>query len=238
MSAATPYTPYLPLMASLMHNEQLKLPLSREMAMLVMVVTPKLLLLIYIRRRFQALLKTYDQLAEMILHSNRIDMRCRTIHYLDAAMRHVGIFFLLIAASFTQSLCREITISTTRRESQIPILSISTLNLDNAMTSFQPHCQARSNSELMFWSHTLCLIRFRFVFVGLGHLMEHLLISNARHLRTVNAFGVKKIIRNILALQQSIKTLTNEQRNTEFERAKRYYSLFFMSTPVGPSHPA
>jgi exocyst complex component 4 len=39
--------------------------------------------------RFQALLKTYEQLAEMILHSIRIEMRCRTIHFLDAAMRHV-----------------------------------------------------------------------------------------------------------------------------------------------------
>lgn len=62
--------------------------------------------------------------------------------------------------------------------------------------------------------------------------MEHLLISNARHLRLINAFGVKKILRNLLALQQSIKTLTNEQRNTEFERAKLYYSLFFMSPTV------
>lgn len=57
--------------------------------------------------------------------------------------------------------------------------------------------------------------------------MEHLLISNARHLRVVNDFGVKKILRNILALQQSIKTVTNEQKNAEFERAKRYYSLYF-----------
>lgn len=39
--------------------------------------------------RFQALLKTYEQLAELILHTIRIDVRCRTIHYLDAAMRHV-----------------------------------------------------------------------------------------------------------------------------------------------------
>jgi exocyst complex component 4 len=39
--------------------------------------------------RFQALLKTYEQLAELILHSIRIDVRCRTIYCLDAAMRHV-----------------------------------------------------------------------------------------------------------------------------------------------------
>ncbi|KAG6855660.1 hypothetical protein H0H87_012346 [Tephrocybe sp. NHM501043] len=59
--------------------------------------------------------------------------------------------------------------------------------------------------------------------------MEDLLISNARHLHRVNSFGIKKILRNILALQQSIKTLTNDQNNTEFERAKQYYSLFFLS---------
>lgn len=62
--------------------------------------------------------------------------------------------------------------------------------------------------------------------------MEHLLISNARHLRQANVFGVKKILRNVLALQQSIKTITGEQKHTEFERAKRYYSLFFKSPPV------
>lgn len=65
--------------------------------------------------------------------------------------------------------------------------------------------------------------------------MEHLLISNAHHLRIVNAFGVKKIMRNILALQQSIKTITKEQKYTEFEQVKRYYSLFFMSPSVCPS---
>lgn len=63
--------------------------------------------------------------------------------------------------------------------------------------------------------------------------MEHLLISNARHLRQANGFGVKKILRNIVALQQSIKTITNDHKNTAFERAKRYYSLFFMLPQVG-----
>jgi len=40
-------------------------------------------------RRFGALLKTFAQLAEIILHTIRIDIRCRSIHYLDAAMRLV-----------------------------------------------------------------------------------------------------------------------------------------------------
>ena len=71
------------------------------------------------------------------------------------------------------------------------------------------------------------------MFVGLGHLMEHLLISNARHLRLVNQLGIKKVLRNILALQQSVKTLTNEERNTDFKRAKEYYALFFQPPAVG-----
>ncbi|KAH9836975.1 Sec8 exocyst complex component-specific domain-containing protein [Rhodofomes roseus] len=69
----------------------------------------------------------------------------------------------------------------------------------------------------------------RYVFEGLPHLMERLLISNARLIRSLNAFGIKKMNRNMLALQQNIKTITQNSDDVEFERAKRYYSLFSMS---------
>lgn len=62
--------------------------------------------------------------------------------------------------------------------------------------------------------------------------MEHMLISNARYLRAPNEFGVKKIVRNMLALQQSIKALLNDEQYTEFDRAKQYYLLFFISPQV------
>ena len=42
-------------------------------------------------RRFGALLKTYDQLSELILHTIRIDVRSRIAHYLGLAMRHVSV---------------------------------------------------------------------------------------------------------------------------------------------------
>ncbi len=71
-----------------------------------------------------------------------------------------------------------------------------------------------------------------YVFTGLGHLMEQVLISNARLLRLPNDYGIKKMMRNMLALQQSIKTLTNDQQNTEFERAKQYYSLYYLTPQV------
>ncbi|KAG1757763.1 Sec8 exocyst complex component-specific domain-containing protein [Suillus lakei] len=152
----------------------LNLPLSREMAM-----------------RFGALLKTYTQLAEIILHTIRIDIRCRTMHYLDAAMR------------------------------------LGNYNIDHEAGEPDPYI-VDLNTEISkcneFVSAAMLKEEHRFVFAGLEHLMEHHLISNARHVRMANGFGVRKIIRNTLALQQS--------QHAEFERAKSYYSLFFL-TPQG-----
>jgi len=75
----------------------------------------------------------------------------------------------------------------------------------------------------------------RFILLGLGHLMEEALISNARLLRVPTAFGIKKILRNVLALQQSIKSILLGQQSCEFDRAKRYYSFFFMTPHVSTS---
>ncbi len=67
--------------------------------------------------------------------------------------------------------------------------------------------------------------------------MQHLLISNARYIHAANVYGIKKMNRNMLALQQNIKTITDDSHGTQFERAKRYYSLFLLSPPVGRSLP-
>lgn len=66
----------------------------------------------------------------------------------------------------------------------------------------------------------------RFVFEGLGTLMEHLLISNSRHIRFANAVGVQKIMRNMLAMQQNLKTITDASQDADFERARAYWNLF------------
>jgi hypothetical protein len=39
-------------------------------------------------------------------------------------------------------------------------------------------------------------------------------------------------MRNVLALQQAIRTIANETLPKDFERVKHYYSLFFMSPQV------
>lgn len=73
-----------------------------------------------------------------------------------------------------------------------------------------------------------------FVFDGLGALMDHLLIYNSRRIRRVNKFGVNKIMRNILALQQNIKaiSISESPEDTEFERARRFWDLFNLTPNV------
>ena len=62
--------------------------------------------------------------------------------------------------------------------------------------------------------------------------METLLIANAKRLRAINGYGVKKMLRNILALQQNIRTIAQESQHADFERAKRYYNLFSLTPRV------
>jgi exocyst complex component 4 len=62
--------------------------------------------------------------------------------------------------------------------------------------------------------------------------MEQVLISGSRQLRFVNEHGVKKIQRNVVALQQNLKTLTDVPRDTGLERAKQFYGLFSLEPSV------
>lgn len=82
-------------------------------------------------RRFQALLKTYDQLSTLILDTIRIDLRCRTIHYLDAAMQDVSILNSFSAYSFLYlhnppTIARAHMILIMKRSSRIRTSSTST----------------------------------------------------------------------------------------------------------------
>lgn len=129
---------------------------------------------------------------------------------------------------------REIMTLMVKLGDQIHTLSTSMENLYIATVYFPPASQRRNESMC----HLFHLIRKSiytdpsFIFVGLGHMMEQWLISNAWHLVLPTAFGIEKIMRNMLALQQSIKMLTNDQEDTNFERAKQYYRLFFMAPQV------
>ncbi|KAI0785469.1 Sec8 exocyst complex component-specific domain-containing protein [Irpex lacteus] len=180
MSAMTPWTPYIPSM-HLALSEPLALPLSTAMTL-----------------RFQALLKTYEQLSESILHTVRVDIRCRVMHHLDLALRQ------------------------------------GNYRLDVEASEPDPHV-VDLNTELTrcddFAATTLPSKERRFVFEGLSHLMQSLLLSKAKYIRTANVNGIRKMMRNILALQQNIKIIALENHHVDFERVKRYYALFTLSPP-------
>jgi len=107
-------------------------------------------------------------------------------------------------------------------------------NYDSSYEAAEPDPHVVDLNTELVQCHELMSIRLpskdqQYLFCGLGTFMEHILISGASHLRLPNQFGIKKILRNILALQQSIKSLTNDRQDSEFEKAKFYYSLFFIS---------
>jgi len=162
-------------------NDKPLLPLSREMSM-----------------RFQALLKTYEQLTEFIIYTIRIDIQCRIIHYMNLASRH-------------GNYCPD-------REVGEPDPHIIDLNLE------------LGNCDDII-STTISEVEQRFVFDGIESLIEELLISTAHNIRRLNENGVKKILRNILALQQCVRTINRDSHNIGFERAKQYWALF----SVGPT---
>jgi exocyst complex component 4 len=62
--------------------------------------------------------------------------------------------------------------------------------------------------------------------------MDDLLIYNARHICLANSSGMKKISRNMLALQQCVKTIVHDTHDGELLRAKQYYSLFSLNPLV------
>ncbi|KAJ4485935.1 Sec8 exocyst complex component-specific domain-containing protein [Lentinula aciculospora] len=170
----TPLVAYLPIASP---TDQLNIILSKEMSL-----------------RFQALLRTYEQLSELILHTIRVDVRCRTVYYLGLAMK-------------------------------------GNYSIDGEAGEPDPHIIDLNNDlsecdDLI--SPSVSPSARCFIFSGLGQLMEHALINGARYLRRPNVFGIRKILRNILALQQSVKTLSVNS-NENFDRAKRYFSLFFLS---------
>jgi exocyst complex component 4 len=161
------------------HSDELRIPLSRDMNL-----------------RFQALLKTYEQLAELILDTIRIDIRCRVIFYLDSAMRY-GNYHLDYEAG--------------EPDSSIIDLNDELASCSDVIASTVPDAERQ------------------FIFTGIQQLMEQLLIQNAKQLRLVTRHGIKKIMRNMLALQQGVKVITQGRQNTQFERAKQYYALFHLS---------
>ncbi|XP_023930065.1 exocyst complex component 4 [Lingula anatina] len=70
--------------------------------------------------------------------------------------------------------------------------------------------------------------KFMYIFDGLGHLIATLLISSAQFLTRINENGIKKMCRNIFAMQQNLSNITSS-REVDLDRARQYYELLHLS---------
>ena len=71
----------------------------------------------------------------------------------------------------------------------------------------------------------------RYIFEGLGHLTSTILINSAQFLKRINENGVKKMCRNIMAIQQSLTNITNS-RESDLDSARQYYELLYLKSDV------
>ena len=74
----------------------------------------------------------------------------------------------------------------------------------------------------------------RYIFEGLGHLTSTILINSAQFLKRINENGVKKMCRNIMAIQQSLTNITNS-RESDLDSARQYYELLYLKSDVSCS---
>ncbi|WWD16813.1 hypothetical protein CI109_101245 [Kwoniella shandongensis] len=145
-------------------------------------------------QRYQAIIQTYEQLAEMVLNTMRLEIRCRAICNLGASLRK-GDF---------------------RLESEAFEPDPDVLDLNTSLMETEEHAERTITAD----DHV-------FIFRGLGQLVDHLFISYAsKHIRMVNPAGVRKIKRNILSLQQTLRGIAPASEEGVLNRSVQYWDLY------------
>lgn len=68
--------------------------------------------------------------------------------------------------------------------------------------------------------------KLKYIFEGLGHLVSAILINSASTIKRINENGVKRMCRNIFAIQQNLTTITMS-REVALDHARQYFELFY-----------
>ncbi|XP_063074092.1 exocyst complex component 4 [Engraulis encrasicolus] len=71
--------------------------------------------------------------------------------------------------------------------------------------------------------------KFQYIFEGLGHLISCILINGAQYFKRISESGIKKMCRNIFALQQNLTNITMS-READLDFARQYYEMLY-NTP-------
>lgn len=69
----------------------------------------------------------------------------------------------------------------------------------------------------------------QYVFEGVSHLVSAILISSAATIKRINGNGVKKMCRNIFAVQHTLTASITGRREGALDQAKTFYELFSLS---------
>jgi len=70
--------------------------------------------------------------------------------------------------------------------------------------------------------------KFKYVFEGLGHLVASILINSTPSLKRINENGIKKMCRNIFAIQQNLTNITMS-READLDHARQYYEIMYQT---------
>jgi len=73
--------------------------------------------------------------------------------------------------------------------------------------------------------------KIQYVFEGVSHLVAAILISSAASIRRINVHGVKKMCRNIFAVQHTLTASITGRRELALDHAKAFYELFNLGGP-------
>ncbi|OWZ70298.1 hypothetical protein AYX14_04331 [Cryptococcus neoformans] len=158
-------------------SDEPRLPLTRAMA-----------------QRYQAIIQTYEQLAEMVVNAIRLEIRCRVMCNIGASMQK-GDF---------------------RLESEALEPDSDILDLNTSLIEFEELAQRTISPD----DHS-------FIFRALGQLVDHCLIAYAsKYVNGVNAAGVRKIKRNILSLQQTLRGIAAASEQGVLTRASEFWDLY------------
>ncbi|XP_021371891.1 exocyst complex component 4-like isoform X1 [Mizuhopecten yessoensis] len=70
--------------------------------------------------------------------------------------------------------------------------------------------------------------KFKYIFEGLGFLVASILMNSIQFLPKINENGIKKMCRNLFAIQQNLTNISMS-RETDLDMARQYYELLYLN---------
>ncbi|XP_056004911.1 exocyst complex component 4-like isoform X6 [Ostrea edulis] len=70
--------------------------------------------------------------------------------------------------------------------------------------------------------------KFRYIFESLGFLVASILMNSIQYMKKINENGIKKMCRNLFAIQQNLTNITMS-READLDHARQYYELLYIN---------